>query len=137
MKNQHLFILASFLFAFTVQTARAQLAHPQTCIDCWHKGGDVVNGPEFIGTVNTQPFSIRTAGMQRLMVDPSGNVYIGVGQPSALPYREISLQVFGTIAANNIVITSDNSTQDLLSLITELQKEVAELKQRLAMAEEK
>lgn len=136
MKNQNLFILALLLIVFSVQNAHSQV-RPETCMDCWHKGGDFVNGPEFIGTVNTQPFSIRTAGMQRLTVDSSGNVYIGVGQPHTLPYREISLQVFGTIAANNIMVTSDNGTKDLLSLITELQKEVAELKQQLAVAEEK
>ncbi len=134
MKNQYLLTLALLLIVFSVQNVHSQVRN-ETCMDCWHYGGDVVNGPEFIGTLNTQPFSIRTAGMQRLTIDSSGNVYIGTGKPIA--YGEISLQVFGTIAANNIVITSDNGTQDLLSLITELQKEVAELKQQLAVAQEK
>lgn len=136
MKNQNLFIITLLLIAFSIQNAHSQV-RPETCMDCWHYGGDFVNSLATIGTVNTQNFAVITNSMQRLTVDSSGNVYIGVGQPRTLPYREISLQVFGTIAANNIVVTSDNGTKDLLSLITELQKEVAELKQQLAVAEEK
>lgn len=136
MKIQNLFILALLLIAFSIQNVHSQVRY-ETCMDCWHYGGDYVNGPEFIGTVNTQPFAIATAGMRRLTVDSSGNVYIGTGKPCLVPTRGSTLEVFGTIAANKIVITSDDTPQDLLSLITELQKEVAELKQQLALAEEK
>ncbi len=39
--------------------------------------------------------------------------------------------VNGTVNANQILVTTNNQTQDLLALITQLQNEVRELKERL------
>ena len=95
----------------------------------WNFNGDPTSG-DWIGTTNNQPFPIYTnasnpSGGERMRVDANGNVGIGTSSP------DYTLQVKGTIAAKQILVETSNETKDLLVLITQLQLEVEDLKQKL------
>lgn len=73
---------------------------------------------------NSLPIDFFTDNTQRATISTNGNVGIGTDSPA------YSLHVNGTIAAKQILIETNSETKDLLALITQLQAEVAELKQQ-------
>ncbi len=96
-------------------------------------GGASTNGLR-IGITNNGIAEIRqqennamvfyTNGLERLRILNNGFVGIGNSTPT------YALQVNGTIAAKQILVETSTETKDLLALITELQYEVEELKQK-------
>lgn len=103
----------------------------------WNRfGGNTTSSTEYIGlsdgsanslklkTVNNLPIELFTNNIQRLTIAANGYVGIGTDSPA------YSLHVNGTIAAKQILIETNSETKDLLALITQLQAEVAELKQQ-------
>jgi hypothetical protein len=48
----------------------------------WRLDGNAVGATDFLGTTNAQPLSIRTAGTERLRIQPDGKVGIGTSNPA-------------------------------------------------------
>ncbi len=49
----------------------------------WYVNGNTLGGTEFIGSLNAQPFIMKTNGLERLRVDAAGDVGIGLTVPAA------------------------------------------------------
>ena len=47
----------------------------------WLLSGNTLAGTEFIGSINAQPFMVRTTNLERMRVDPAGLVGIGTTTP--------------------------------------------------------
>src|SRR3954467_11397760 len=58
----------------------------------WRLDGNAVAATDFLGTTNAQPLSVRTAGVERLRVQPTGDVGVGLADPRT-PFH-----VFGRVA---------------------------------------
>ncbi|MCH8330421.1 MAG: tail fiber domain-containing protein [Bacteroidetes bacterium] len=49
----------------------------------WRLTGNSISTGDFIGTTNSEEFRFRTSNMQRMVIDASGNVGIGIASPTA------------------------------------------------------
>lgn len=77
----------------------------------WHLDGNSAAAADFIGTINTEDFRIRTDNIQRMVVNSAGNVGIGTFTPSALFHTNGTVR-FENLSNNNgysrILVTDGN-----------------------------
>ena len=86
----------------------------------------------FLGSTNAADVNFRTANTQRMTiigVAGANQGYVGINTTTPT----YTLTVNGTIAASKIIITIENKEQDLLAVIAQLQREVAELREKMTL----
>lgn len=91
-------------------------------------GTDNIN----MGTVQNGDLNFFAANAQRMTLIGTAGAnqgFVGINTNSPT----YTLTVNGTLAANKIIITTENKEQDLLALIAQLQSEVAELREKMTL----
>ena len=77
--------------------------------DDWHLTGNTLAGTEFIGSLNAQPFVIRTNNQERARVAPNGFVGVATNTPGA-PLEVVTTEDFGHIQVQPVTLRIRNAS---------------------------